>query len=95
MYLIQIPDHLAQEIISRLPAAKTPTPAPAEPGYYTSNALPPDCPSKARFHVVVKTVPGAVKRGRVWLVPVDAWTMHRAAHVVTVPGLPAGFRKVA
>ena len=40
---------------------------------YTSKALPRDIPSRARFHVLVRGVPGAVKRGRVWSVPRAAW----------------------
>lgn len=45
---------------------------------YSSDELPPDCPSKARFHELVKKIPGAEKRGRRWFVPADAWRSARS-----------------
>lgn len=44
-------------------------------GFYTSDALPPDAPSKRAFHDFVKAHPelAATKRGRTWIVDREAW----------------------
>jgi len=44
---------------------------------YSSNALPPDCPSRRAFATVCKFISGAARRGKCWVVPRDAWETHR------------------
>ena len=44
---------------------------------FTSRKLPPDCPSRVRFHAVVPNIPEAVKQGRIWIVPCAAWNEAR------------------
>lgn len=44
---------------------------------YSSNQLPPDCPSKARFNQLCRKIDGATKRGRTWFVSADTWQAHR------------------
>jgi hypothetical protein len=46
---------------------------------YSSQHLPPDIPSRRRFHEICRTVPGARKQGRAWTVSRDAWEKARAA----------------
>jgi len=44
---------------------------------YTSNELPPDCPSRRAFATACKAIPGAARRGKCWVVPREAWETHR------------------
>ena len=44
---------------------------------YSSNALPPDCPSRRAFATACKSIPGAARRGKCWVVPREAWETHR------------------
>lgn len=46
---------------------------------YTSRSLPPDVPSRERFHVLVKGAHGARKQGRVWRISVADWDAFRGA----------------
>jgi len=50
---------------------------------YTSDALPPDIRTSARFNRIAKTVKGARRDGRVWRVPREAWEAHRLRRVAT------------
>ena len=62
---------LAPELAARIAKATS----AEEGGFYTSDALPPDAPSRRAFHDFVKAHPelGARKRGRVWIVAREAW----------------------
>lgn len=51
---------------------------PAASEFYTSRTLPPDVPSRRRFHEIVRGVASATKRGRSWIVPRADWHAHRA-----------------
>jgi hypothetical protein len=44
---------------------------------YTSLALPPDVATKRAFARIARTMPGAKKSGRVWIVARDTWARHR------------------
>lgn len=66
-------DLLAERVAARI-AAKP----PADVDTYSSENLPPDVPSRARFHEVVKKIRGAEKRGRRWFVSAAAWRDARA-----------------
>lgn len=44
---------------------------------YTSYKLPPDVQTRLHYHRIVKLVPGSVKRGSCWIVPVDSWDRYR------------------
>lgn len=48
------------------------------PEFYTSRELPPDVPSRRRFHEIVSDMSTATKRGRVWIVPRADWHARRA-----------------
>lgn len=74
--LSALADLVADRVLERLNAKR------ADPDTYSSDELPPDCPSKARFHTVVKDVAGAEKRGRAWFVPAEAWRASRLARKV-------------
>ena len=69
---------LAAEALLESTEDRHEAPPPTE---YSSRHLPPDCTSRARFHAVVKHVPGATKRGRVWFVPRVAWDEARRRRV--------------
>ena len=95
-------DALAELLAERV-AAKL-QPKPVDAGVYSSEQLPPDCPSRKRFHVVVRAIPGAEKRGRAWFVPADAWRAARVKRTVEPNAAPtadnvdaiiaaAGFRR--
>lgn len=45
---------------------------------YTTFQLPSDVRTRRRFHQLAPLVPGAVKRGRCWLVPAEAWHQFRS-----------------
>ena len=45
---------------------------------YTSNRIPPDVSTRDAFHRIVKRVPGAQKRGRVWVCTKVAWNDFRS-----------------
>ncbi len=47
-----------------------------DPDTYTSARLPPNTTSR-RFRELAPRIAGAVKRGRVWIVPVRAWNEYR------------------
>jgi hypothetical protein len=72
---------------------------PAQEGVYTSLCLPPDVPSRERFNRLVKAVPGAQKRGRIWVVQKTAWEAARGSKKVLVQDLAdkvlakAGYRR--
>jgi hypothetical protein len=74
--LSTLADLVADRVLERLRAAQ------GDAGTYSSDALPPDCPSKARFHFVVKGIAGAERRGRKWFVPAEAWRAARLARKV-------------
>lgn len=52
--------------------------APAPGGTYDGFRLPPDVKSREWFNRLVKGMPGAVRRGRLWTVPVESWDAARA-----------------
>lgn len=65
--LVEIANEVARILARRAPLT----------GAYTTNDPPPDA-SRRRFNELVPSVPGAVKRGRVWSVSVAAWEAFRA-----------------
>jgi hypothetical protein len=69
--LSALADLVAERVVARMNTRR------ASGDVYSSEELPPDCPSRARFHTLVKMIPGAEKRGRRWFVPADAWQAAR------------------
>ena len=63
--------HVAIERFVRAVVASQAPHAPhalhASQDVYSSMALPPDVPSRRRFHEVCRTIPKATKRGRAWV----------------------------
>lgn len=49
-----------------------------DPEIWDSNHLPPDLRSRDRFHRLAPKCPGALKVGRTWSVPREAWRAYRA-----------------
>lgn len=62
--------------VSEMVAAKM-TAAMETDSQYSSVQLPPDCPSKNRFHQLCRQIPAAQKLGRMWFVPKNDWANFR------------------
>ena len=45
---------------------------------WTSQDLPPDCPSRRAFATACKAIPGAKRLGKCWVVAREAWDAHRS-----------------
>lgn len=64
---------IAERVVAKLGARER----RSDSAIYTSRDLPPDCPSRARFNILAKSIARAQKSGRVWSVPRDAWHAFR------------------
>ena len=66
------------EVLSELRELLLGVPVANEEAVYSSYKLPPDIGSRRRFREIAKTLPGAVKRGAAWIVPVKVWSEARS-----------------
>lgn len=72
MTLEEIIAQLAGQISARVVASMD-----TDSQRWSSVQLPPDCPSKNRFHQLCRQIPSAQKLGRIWFVSKDDWAHFR------------------
>ena len=79
-------EKIADRVVERL-TEKMGSLARATDEVYTTKCLPPDAPSRGRFHTAVRSMPGARKIGRMWVIEKSTWRMRREKNAV-IPGKP-------
>lgn len=72
----RVADRVAEKLQSRLAAPSS---------VYTSAQLPPDVKTRERFNRLAKSIPGARRDGRTWIVPKTAWEAFRTRRVAAEP----------